>query len=166
MVKITKDYIDLTDNLQQFSKMPVTGLISLWTGTSIPANTLLCDGKQYYVAGYPELASFLGYSAQTIFSVPNLTGRLPLGADNSMTITNDGADRGGANQINSIAHSHTVKIPIYSERFNANNPEIGNGAHNNLLKVQTVTLTTDSNTSSTKIDYLPEYTVVRYIIHT
>jgi microcystin-dependent protein len=167
MVKITKDSIDLSSNLQQFSKMPVTGLISLWTGISIPPNTLLCDGKQYFAAVYRELANFLGYSANaTTFRVPNLNGRLPLGADNSSTITNGGVMVGGASQISSIAHSHTVTIsPIMSTILNENNPEIGNGAHNNLLKVQNVTLTTEPNTYSTKIDYLPEYTVVRYIIH-
>ena len=167
MVKITKDSIDLSANLQQFSKMPVTGLISLWTGTSIPANTLLCDNAEYNITDYPLLASFLGPTSGTKFRVPNLNGRLPLGADNSSTITNGGVMLGGASQINSIAHSHIVNIsPILSNIQNANNPEIGNGAHNNLLKVQYVTLHTESNTSSTKIDYLPEYTVVRYIIHT
>jgi microcystin-dependent protein len=167
MVKITNDSIDLSANLQQKSKMPVTGLISLWTGTSIPANTLLCDNAEYNIADYPMLASFLNYSAPaTKFRVPNLNGRFPLGADNSSTITNGGVMIGGASQINSIAHSHTVTIsPVLSNIQNANNPEIGNGAYNNLLKVQNVTLTTEPNTSSTKIDYLPEYTVVRYIIH-
>lgn len=167
MVKITSNTIDLTDNLQQFSKMPVTGLISLWTGISIPANTLLCDGKEYNIADYPLLASFLGPTSATKFRVPNLNGRLPLGADNSTTVTNGGVMLGGANQINSIEHSHTANISmIWSNVYRYDTPEIGDGAWNYSLIAKTTTLTTGSNTSSNKIDYLPEYTVVRYIIHT
>ena len=168
MVKITGNSIDLSANLQQISKMPVTGLISLWTGISIPANTLLCDGKEYNVALYPGLASFLGYSlSATKFSVPNLNGRLPLGADNPSSMTNGGVMVGGATQINSIEHSHTAHIDmIWSSVYRYDTPEIGDGAWNYSLIARTTTLTTGPNTSSNKIDYLPEYTVVRYIIHT
>ena len=167
MVKITSNSIDLSANLQQVSKMPVTGLISLWTGVSLPANTLLCDGKKYNVADYPLLATFLNDTAGTQFSVPNLNGRLPLGADNSLTVTNGGLMLGGANQINSIGHSHTANISmIWSNVYQYDNPEIGDGAWNYSLTTKTTTLTTGANTSATKIDYLPEYTVVRYIIHT
>ena len=168
MVKITKDSIDLSANLQQFSKMPVTGLISLWTGISIPANTLLCDGKEYNIADYPGLASFLGTASATKFSVPNLNGRFSLGADNSSTITNGGVMVGGSSQINSIEHSHTANISMICKNVaELSNPEIGNGGGwNYIISAGETTLTTDSNTPLSKIDYLPEYTVVRYIIHT
>lgn len=168
MVKITSDHIDLSANLQQFSKMPATGLISLWTGITIPANTLLCDGTEYNIADYPGLASFLGYMAPaTKFSVPNLNGRFPLGADNSSTITNGGVMVGGANQISSIGHSHTANISmIFNNAYTRDYPEIGNGGGwSNQLGIATTTLNVDSNTSATKIDYLPEYAVVKYIIH-
>jgi hypothetical protein len=169
MVKITNDRIYITDNLQQFSKMPVTGLISIWTGIAIPANTLLCDGKPHTISAYPDLANFLGYTSTSgSFNVPNFEGRLPLGADNTTTITNGGYTIGGANEISSIGHSHTADIsPVYTHHYRHDTPEIGNGGGwNYSLNSYGHTVTTDYNTTTAQIDYLPPYTVVKYIIHT
>ena len=84
MVKITNDHLKLTDNLNQYSKVPFTGTVILWTGSTSPDGALLCNGKQYEVADYPVLAEFLGYpSTDTYFNVPNFNNRIPIGADNT-----------------------------------------------------------------------------------
>lgn len=55
-------------------------------GVTIPPRWLLCDGKSYLRADYPELFkaidSFFGSVDGTHFNVPDLRGRMDLGKDN------------------------------------------------------------------------------------
>lgn len=168
MVKITNDHLKLTDNLNQYSKVPFTGTVILWTGSTSPDGALLCNGKQYEVADYPALAEFLGNpSTDTYFNVPNFNNRIPIGADNIGNVTNDGVHTGGKNKIEGIPHTHSVDLTnIFNSVYTDDNPEIGNGTHNHQFGVGTTNKTVDSNTDASHQDYFPPYTAVNYIIYT
>lgn len=168
MVKITNDHLKLTDNLNQYSKVPFTGTVILWTGSTSPDGALLCNGNQYEVADYPVLAEFLGYpSTDTYFNVPNFDNRIPIGADNTTNVLNNGVNIGGSEKINGIPHSHSVDLnDIKKNVYTWDNPEIGNGAHNYQFGIGTTTKTIFKNTASSHIAYFPPYTAVNYIIYT
>lgn len=168
MVKITNDHLILTDILNQYSKVPFTGTIILWTGTTSPDGALLCNGNQYETTTYPALATFLGYSSTDVnFNVPNFNNRIPIGADNTTNITNGGVNIGGSAKINGIPHSHSVDLTnIFNNVYTWDNPEIGNGSWNYEFQLETVNITIDKNTSNPHIDYFPPYTAVNYIIYT
>lgn len=87
------------------------GVIMPYGGKTAPTGWLLCDGSQYRISEYTALFQVISYNfgARTLpdletgfFKVPDLRGRLPLGADNmggisSNTVTADYAD--GVGQI-------------------------------------------------------------------
>lgn len=162
MVKITKDHIDLSNNiLLQATKMPFTGTISLWSSQTLPANALLCDGKQYNVVDYPDLAEVLG-SNSSKFTVPDFRARFPLGGNSSNLGT-----MGGEKQIQGISHFHTVDLSdIYKNAYSPGKVELGNGGTNQQLGSGSTDITIPNNTDDDQIDYLPPYTAINYIIHT
>lgn len=85
-----------------FERIPVNppGVIMPYAGNTAPAGWLLCDGSEYSQAEFGTLFNIIGYAfgsrnliAETdaqgrslaqagLFKVPDLRGRLPLGADN------------------------------------------------------------------------------------
>lgn len=72
---------DLATSLQEF--LVPTGSINAYAGATAPSGWLLCDGTGYSTSTYASLYTAIGYtyggSAGT-FKVPNLKGRVPLGA--------------------------------------------------------------------------------------
>jgi len=85
-----------------FSRIPTNppGVIMPYAGITAPAGWLLCDGEEYSQTEYGTLFNIIGYSfggrnqiAETdsqgrslaqagLFKVPDMRGRMPLGADN------------------------------------------------------------------------------------
>lgn len=61
-----------------------TGFVYAVGGTVAPAGTLLCNGADYARADYPALFAAIGTthgaSNASLFRVPNLSGRSPMGA--------------------------------------------------------------------------------------
>lgn len=58
-----------------------TGAITAFAGAHIPAGWLLCDGATHEKAKYPALAAVLGATGTgSSFTVPDLRGRIPMGA--------------------------------------------------------------------------------------
>tara|TARA_B100000900_G_C20594096_1_gene722688 strand:- start:2164 stop:2670 length:507 start_codon:yes stop_codon:yes gene_type:complete len=168
MVKITNDHLKLTDNLNQYSKVPFTGTVILWTGSTSPDGALLCNGNQYEVEDYPALAEFLGYpSTDTYFNVPNFNNRIPIGADNTITATNNGVHTGGEKKIGSIEHNHIVDLHgVLQTHYHWNKAELGNADWNYDFSVSNTTKTIAANTTHPQVNYYPPYTVVNYIIYT
>jgi len=65
------------------------GVILPFGGNAAPSGWLLCDGSQYRIADYQALFDIIGYNfggrsslPTGVFKVPDLRGRMPLGADN------------------------------------------------------------------------------------
>lgn len=73
----------LVGNLYEALMTPLVGQIMPLMMTSVPANMLLCDGSTHLRVDYPELYavidSFFIVDADH-FKVPNLLGRVPIGA--------------------------------------------------------------------------------------
>ena len=75
----------------------MTGSIQLWAGRTQPAGWLLCNGQAVSRTTYANLFSVLGTAygqgdGSTTFNVPDVTGRVPVGADNTYPL----AGKGGA----------------------------------------------------------------------
>lgn len=73
------------------SAVPINpaGVVLPFAGQNTPRNWLLCDGGVYRISEYSALFDVIGYSygarvtlPSGFFKVPDLRGRLPLGADN------------------------------------------------------------------------------------
>lgn len=57
------------------------GSVTAFAGAHVPAGWLLCDGATHSKAQYPALAAVLGATGTgTSFNVPDLRGRIPMGA--------------------------------------------------------------------------------------
>jgi microcystin-dependent protein len=98
----------------------IPGMILLTGWNYVPSGWLLCDGQLYSTSKYHDLFKVIGYvyggNGSTMFAVPNLVGRIPLGAGNqpsSQTISYSPGDLGGAEQAalfpyNLQDHRHTA----------------------------------------------------------
>lgn len=100
-----------------------TATIWGWAGPAAPAGWLLCDGSTRSVAQYPDLAAALGSTYDPggtapagSFRLPDLAGRVPLGADSTFLL----GSQGGATQraiaaenmpphTHPMAHTHAIQ---------------------------------------------------------
>jgi len=82
--KITK-----TTFLSTVATVPIGSLVS-FAGTTLPNGYLLCDGAEVSISSYPELFATIGTSYNGLvplvgiatFRLPDLRGRMAIGADN------------------------------------------------------------------------------------
>ena len=97
------------------------GVILPYGGTTAPTGWLLCDGSQYRISEYTALFQAIGYNfgARTLpdlatgfFKVPDLRGRLPLGADNMGGTSADVVTADYADGVGQIGGSETKNIDI------------------------------------------------------
>jgi microcystin-dependent protein len=77
------------ENLLKSVPVNPPGVLMPYAGDAAPVGWLLCDGKEYEQESFKELFAVLGFkfgsrSSVTpgFFKIPDLRGRLPLGADN------------------------------------------------------------------------------------
>lgn len=106
------------DFLKTIPRNPA-GIILPYGGDAAPSGWLLCNGQEIEKENYLELFSVIGYKfkpeSQVIpgfFAVPDMRGRLPLGADN---IGGTGADivvAGSADIIGAFDGSETKNIDV------------------------------------------------------
>jgi len=89
--------------------MPIGGII-VWTDNQLPEGWLLCNGSAHASADYPELAARLGTRFGSApsgqFRVPNLTGRVAVGADPAGAVLGVSAPVGAAGG----APTHTLTV--------------------------------------------------------
>lgn len=92
-----------------------TGSINLWPFATPPAGYLMCDGSIKNIVDYPVLAALCGTAfggdGTTTFGLPDLRGRLPLGASTLNALrSNEGVAEASRNMshTHTIAHSHTI----------------------------------------------------------
>lgn len=149
------------------------GVMLPYGGSSAPTGWLLCDGSAVSRTTYADLFAIIsttfgvGDGAST-FNVPDLRGRVPLGADNMggssanrVTATQaDNLGQGSGAETHTLvsgempAHTHTTTLPTNSTAGGSVNHWAGNnsgsslasttsstgggGAHNNVQPYQTV----------------------------
>lgn len=137
------------------------GQITMWPTNTAPAGWLLLDGSQVEKRKYPDLWNLLGTTygsaTTTLFTLPDMRGRVPVGRDASQTEFDVLNDAGGAkthtlstaeipahkhlNTIAQIAVNFGSQVGVYSpgssHPFFTNNAGSG-GAHNNLQPYRTL----------------------------
>lgn len=108
---LDRDDIDIIDELLSLANYELmtqvqvggmeVGTTFLWWSSTLPANTLECDGTQYLKADYPDLSALLGAEFSVgadNFVVPDLRDRVPVGA--------------GAEQINDAGGEDEVTLTV------------------------------------------------------
>lgn len=96
----------------------ITGTIKMFSGMFAPAGWLLCDGSLVPITKYRGLFNAIGTTfggdGQTTFALPNLSGRIPIGAGSGTGLTpHTIGQSGGAETVslindNAASHSHTL----------------------------------------------------------
>lgn len=93
------------------------GVLMPYAGNLVPRGWLLCDGKEYRISDYNSLFDAIDYQfgAQStvtpgFFRVPDLRGRMPLGADNMGGVSANVVDSTYADGIGQIGGSQTQII--------------------------------------------------------
>ncbi|HLP53912.1 MAG TPA: tail fiber protein [Fluviicola sp.] len=112
------------------------GEIRMFAATFSPKSWSYCDGSIISIASNTALFSILGTTyggnGTTTFALPDLRGRIALGAGNSTTGTTYAlGQKAGTNTTtlsanNLPAHTHSgsasISIPVYSEAGNSSDP--------------------------------------------
>lgn len=106
--------------------MPI-GSITAYAGSEAPDGWLLCDGELYEAADFPELFEVIGFTyggnpAKTAFRVPDLTGRIPVGADPTRWYCKDLGQTGGEEEVTLTedqmpSHRHDVTVSGHSHEI-------------------------------------------------
>lgn len=112
------------------------GEIRMFAATFAPKTWNYCDGSTINIASNTALFSILGTTfggnGTTTFQLPDLRGRVAIGAGNSVTGTvyqlgqRSGTESVTLNANNLPPHTHTgvanISIPAYSEAGNSSDP--------------------------------------------
>lgn len=165
-----------------FSKIQTkAGFIYPLAGETVPDGFLLCDGKAYSRAEYPELFAVIGtfYGAgngSTTFNVPNLSTRVPVGAGTGYTLGATGGESSvklksiNIPQINVWSDMYGESAVLghkVSESSNVTHPGFapvdGFTGGENYNRSYTVSAGSKNNTAHNNMQ---PYTVVNYIIAT
>lgn len=101
---------------------PFIGEIRLFGGTFVPEGWAACDGRLLPIADYETLYSLIGTTyggdGQSTFGVPNLSGRVALGAGQGPGLSNYQAGQtGGAEKVTlqasqMPAHTHSASATL------------------------------------------------------
>ena len=108
------------------SNVVPTGVILMYSATSVPPGYELCNGSILSRSAYPALFSIIGTAYGTTaannFMTPNFNDRLPLGHPNANAGTFPGVSAGANSLIlseaNMPAHSHTTAIGNHAHQVN------------------------------------------------
>jgi len=95
------------------------GVVLPYAGSAVPQGWLLCDGSEVRISEYGLLFEAIGYSfgaratiTAGFFKVPDLRGRLPLGADNMGGQSADTVTADYADGVGQIGGSETENIAV------------------------------------------------------
>ena len=97
---------------------PYIGAIFIWAGNFAPKDYAFCNGQLLPISQYQALFSILGTTyggdGQTTFSLPNLCGRMPLGAAVQGGGANPNPQTLGASGGNSSLTLTTNNLPAHN----------------------------------------------------
>ena len=112
------------------------GIVKLFAGSYAPAGWALCNGQLMSISSNAALFSLLGNTyggdGVTTFALPDLRGRVPLGAGKGPVTSNyvagqmSGVENVNLNVANLPAHSHATQVLVNSG--NATDAAPGRGA--------------------------------------
>lgn len=111
--QLEKEWSARADDLLDRINKGLVGEIKMWAGVKLPKGWLLCDGSEVSKKKYPLLYAVVGdtwgeASDSEHFVLPNLVGRMPLGA--SDTETTEWITITGENEFSSF----TLDAPTYA----------------------------------------------------
>ncbi|MFN3589936.1 MAG: phage tail protein [Spirosomataceae bacterium] len=96
------------------------GTISIFAGSFVPQDWALCDGRTLPIAQNAALFSILGTTyggdGKTTFALPDLRGRIPIGAGQGNGLTR--RDLGKTGGVETVTLT-TQQIPAHTHTFNA-----------------------------------------------
>ena len=102
---VPRDIQALANAIDPLGVVPA-GAMLMWPVAAAPSGWLLCNGQVVPAATYPKLAALLGSTGGNV-TLPNLTGRVPLGASGTHAIGSTGGVETVALSVAQIpAHSH------------------------------------------------------------
>ncbi len=117
----------LNDILQDPDPFGYTGEIKPFAGNFAPVNWALCTGEKIEKAGHELLFNMIGtsfYSTSTMFFLPDLRGRIVIGAGQGTGLTNRKiAERPGLKQIQLQENRQETNIPHSHQIFNKSTDE-------------------------------------------
>jgi microcystin-dependent protein len=148
------------------------GTVTIWPGaaTSIPEGWLECDGSEVRIGQYPELYACCGttYGAGSDagrFKLPDLRGRVPIGAGQGASLTNRTLGATGGTETHALV---TGEIPSHSHTMtNAGNVLHTGGSANQAATGTTLaaqTVSANASGSGTAHTNMMPFRVLRYII--
>jgi hypothetical protein len=174
MVKITSEQIEFSTSTQQ-TEFPYIGTILLWAGdddTNID-DYLLCKGQAVKITEYQELYKIIGNTYKnsgntdaTTFNVPDFKKQIPLGADNSTSISYNSTVYGGDSVLKPEHNRHTHAFTITrAVNWGRRGAESG-GPKDSTCDIYygTMDIVIPTNSSGTSKAYYPKYCIVNYII--
>jgi len=139
------------------STAEAVGTIKPWPGASAPSGWALCDGSALSRSGFPALFALLGttYGAgngTTTFNVPDLRGRVPLGADGGHGL----GVAGGSAQ-----HQHGFPTDTFTQPGTAAINDHAGHTHQVDLAGATLEVGVNPNTTLATLNYTPGSTPVQ-----
>lgn len=100
-----------------------SGVISQFAGSIAPTGYLMCTGQSVLVANYPALFAVIGYTyggSGSNFTIPNLQGRIPIGAGSITDINSNSQTFSLAGTGGELSHKLTVsEMPSHTHIQNA-----------------------------------------------
>lgn len=119
---------------------PPAGTVTMFAGSSAPTGYLICDGQAVSRTNYAALFAVIGTSygagdGSTTFNVPNLMGRVPVGAGLGTGLTNRVLASQGGEESHTLtsdeipSHSHSINDPGHSHTSRIGRDD-GNNSNN------------------------------------
>lgn len=157
--------------------IPPGGIVE-YAGLAAPTGFLLCDGSTVSRTTYAALFAAIGVAwntggeAGTVFRLPDMRGRIPVGIGSHADVNNLGNNDGATIANRRPKHTHTVTDPGHSHGEQSKTGATGNGpfAQGNVTPAVTAGLNTLSGVTGVTVGPAgaptdaPSYVVVSFII--
>jgi microcystin-dependent protein len=105
------------------------GSVMMWAGNTIPTGWLECDGSPKLKSDYLKLFQVIGdtysQSSGTVFYLPNLKGRIPVGFDSSQTEFSTMGKTGGEKSVAITL----ATMPVHNHAGSVLQALLGDGQH-------------------------------------
>jgi microcystin-dependent protein len=171
------------------SPIPI-GSVQAYAGGAAPAGWLLCNGDAVSTGTYPDLFTVVGYAyggSGATFNLPDLRGRMPIGAGNDGSAANNAArsrgdksgdtrlqshNHGGSSGNTDVNHGHSITVNYRLSGSQSNSFNIGDHSGSNVGPVTTNTAQSTGLNHSHTIPSdglggsgnMPPFLVTNYII--